>query len=72
MHVEATVDRFEGGRAVLLVEGLPDAVIVPRKLIPSDAREGSILLISIEILEDATRRARDEAERSTKRLSEDE
>jgi hypothetical protein len=55
----ATIDRFEGDHAVLLVEGKER--VVPRSTLPFDAREGDVLDLAtgrVDVAE--TERQRDE------------
>jgi len=48
MIEKAVIDRFEEGRAVLLVGEKEKKVIVPRKSLPRGAREGHWLKVEFE------------------------
>lgn len=55
----ATIDRFEGDQAVLLVDGREK--VVPRSTLPLDAREGDVLDLATGRLDkEETERLRDE------------
>jgi hypothetical protein len=55
----ATIDRFEDGHAVLLVEGREK--VVPRSTLPMNAREGDVLdLVSGRVDTAETERRREE------------
>lgn len=49
VRVRASIDRFEGDQAVLLLgeQGLSTGVL-PRSLLPDDAVEGAVLEITLE------------------------
>lgn len=50
VRVRAFVDRFEGDKAVLILgDDESQAVIWPRSLLPSDARQGDALAVTIEV-----------------------
>lgn len=56
------LDRFEGpskNTAVLLPES-GDPILLPRSLLPDDAREGTVLLLSFQIDEAATKAVSEE------------
>ena len=56
--IKVTVDRIEGDKAVLLVRnGEEEEVILPASLLPAEAREGSILVLRIELDRQETARA---------------
>ncbi|MDI3281546.1 MAG: DUF3006 domain-containing protein [Bacillota bacterium] len=55
-RVLAAVDRLEGERAVLLVEGVE--VPWPRGALPAGVREGHILAVDLRIDREATARQR--------------
>lgn len=67
-RVLAAVDRLEGERAVLIVEGVE--VPWPRGALPAKAREGDLLAVELRIDREATerqqRRIRDLLDRLTK------
>lgn len=63
MKVKAVIDRFEGFKAVLLVGDGEIQVVWPRENLPAGASEGDILKIAIAVDEEATRQARNEAEK---------
>lgn len=62
MKVTAVIDRFEGDKAVLLLADETKQVVFPRICLPSDAKEGDYLAVTIEIDEKRTREAEKEAE----------
>ncbi len=53
MAITATIDRFEGDAAVLLVSEGEAVVNVPRSCLPEDAKQGDALYLEVVI---ATRR----------------
>lgn len=63
MKTEAVIDRFEGDKAVLMIEHDSKKAVVPRVCLPSDAEEGDYLTVTIAVDEEKTRWARQEAER---------
>jgi hypothetical protein len=62
MDIRAIVDRFEDGKAILLVGEQEIAVTWPRELLPK-CGESDILAIQISVDTDATLKAKQEAER---------
>ena len=62
MDIRAIVDRFENGKAVLLVGEQEIAVNWPRELLPK-CGESDILAIQISVDTAATLKAKQEAER---------
>jgi hypothetical protein len=48
MKTKAVIDRFEGDKAVLLVDEEEDKLIVPRASLPSGAEEGLWLQVDVE------------------------
>lgn len=58
------LDRVEGGRAVLVVDG--ERVDVPASVLPAGAREGDVLALLRD--DDATKSQKDEAEARLARL----
>ena len=62
MKITAVVDRFEGDKAVLLLEEEAKQVVFPRECLPSNVKEGDYLSFAIEIDEIRTREAEAEAE----------
>ncbi|MGL5514112.1 MAG: DUF3006 domain-containing protein [Sporomusa sp.] len=59
MRIKAVIDRFETGKAVLLVGEQEISVNWPRKLLP-EAQEGDILSIEISVDVEATQQAKAE------------
>lgn len=59
--IQATIDRFEGDRAVLLLADSDQSVVWPREYLPSDAQEGDVLRVEVGIDREATNKARQEA-----------
>jgi len=47
--LKAVIDRFEGSYAVVLIGTEETRVDLPVKLLPTEAREGSVLDISLEL-----------------------
>jgi len=65
----AFLDRFEDGKAVLLVgEHEEHAVVVPAECVPEDAREGAILTISVTHERELTAKSTGEVEEVIERL----
>ena len=57
----AVIDRFEGGKAVLLLGEAEETVILPRWCLPPDIGEGDYLQMEITFDAAATQAARDDA-----------
>ncbi len=69
MEIRVTVDRVEGGTAVLLVrESETDAILWPVRALPEGVREGMILKIRVEPDEEATAAAKQRVENLLKKL----
>jgi len=68
MKVQAVIDRFEGSKAVLLVGGDEMQVAWPCCNLPSEAAEGDILQITLQVDQEATNAARLEAENLLKEI----
>lgn len=47
MNIKLTIDRFEGGKAVLKTEN-NDEIIWPKKILPEQARESMVLNFNIQ------------------------
>lgn len=62
MRIEAVIDRFEGSKAVLLVDHETKNAVLPRVCLPQESKEGDYLTITIAVDEEKTRLAREEAE----------
>ncbi len=52
--VQCAIDRFEGDTAVLLTEA-KEEIFIPKKYLPPQAKEGGIVAIKINSLEDIER-----------------
>lgn len=63
MKVQAVIDRFEGSKAVLLLGDDEVQVVWPHNALPSEATEGDILQINLEVDHEATEFAKEEAKR---------
>jgi hypothetical protein len=61
MYLQAVVDRFEGDKAVLLLDGGGVAVVWPRALLPGNVREGDVLAVTLAVDAAATEAAQQEA-----------
>ena len=68
MAVTATIDRFEGEVAVLLVEPDGTPVNVPRTELPEEARQGDVLRLEGSVDREETERRRAEVEERIERL----
>lgn len=66
--IQAVVDRFEEGRAVLYLGEDEKKVVFPGEYLPQGTREGDYLSIEISIDEKTTQEARTEAERLLEKL----
>lgn len=49
--IQCTIDRFENEVAVLLTEA-KEEILIPKKYLPSQAREGSVVAVKINNIED--------------------
>lgn len=67
--LRATVDRFEGDKAVLILDETEDKLILSRSALPEDLQEGDILSISIEIDRESTEKTRQQAVDLTEKLA---
>ncbi|QGG48306.1 DUF3006 domain-containing protein [Heliorestis convoluta] len=63
MEFKATIDRFEGSYAVLLVGKRDETLDWPKSMLPTDAREGDVVLIHLT-LDKKERQARDKRVKS--------
>lgn len=70
MDVRAVVDRFEDGKAVLLVGPEECQVVWPRALLPAETREGDVLAVRLTVDAAATHQARAAAAALLKNLQE--
>lgn len=68
MTITATIDRFEGDVAVLLVGEEEAAVNVPRSDLPTDAKQGDVLRLEASVDADETRRRRESVRERIERL----
>lgn len=68
MKVVVVIDRFEGHNAVLLLGDEEIQIVWPRENLPSEAAEGDILTINLQVDKDATQTAKAEAERLLKEI----
>jgi len=64
------VDRFEGGRAVILLgEEEREAVDFPKSFLPEGTKEGDILTIKLKLESRRTKEAREKVARMIKKLT---
>jgi hypothetical protein len=70
MKVLAVVDRFEGNKAILLLGNEEVQVVWPRENLPSEAQEGDIITMELQVDHGATTAAKAEAERLLKEIIE--
>ncbi|TAN57554.1 DUF3006 domain-containing protein [Patescibacteria group bacterium] len=49
--IQCAIDRFEGDTAVLLTEA-KEKIYIPKKYLPTQAKEGGIVAIKVNSLED--------------------
>jgi len=70
MQIQAVIDRFEGNKAVLLVGDDEAQVVWPKRILPSEVKEGDILRIEVQIDSLATVAAKAEAENLLKQVVE--
>ncbi|SFL97200.1 DUF3006 domain-containing protein [Pelosinus propionicus] len=68
MKVLAVIDRFEGKKAVLMLGDEEFQVVWPRESLPSEAREGDFITMELQVNNEATTAAKEEAERLLKEL----
>lgn len=50
-NIQCAIDRFEGETAVLLTEA-KEEILIPKKYLPSQTKEGGVVAIKINNLED--------------------
>lgn len=60
--MKAVIDRLEGGKAVLELEG-GGAAALPAGMLPAGAREGDVLVLTLEIDRAETERRRKRIEK---------
>ncbi len=65
---KGTVDRFEGERAIIILES-EDVIEIPKRLLPASLREGSIIGIGIKLLSKKTEKEKRRIEKLIKKLS---
>ncbi|AJQ28356.1 DUF3006 domain-containing protein [Pelosinus fermentans] len=70
MKVLAVIDRFEGDKAVLLLDDEEVQVVWPRESLPSEAQEGDVITMELQVDHEATIAAKAEAERLLKEIME--
>ena len=68
MTITATIDRFEGEKAVLIVEPERTVVNVPRSDLPEDADQGDVVRLEGTVDRDQTDRRRTEIQEKIERL----
>lgn len=62
MKLQLAIDRFEEGKAVLIIGDELDTVVWPRDLLPRAAQEGDILTVTISVDSAATAAAKRKVE----------
>ena len=68
MTITATIDRFEGEIAVLLIGPEQTPVNVPRTELPEEARQGDVVRLEGSVDREETERRRAEVEERIERL----
>ncbi len=68
MSIIATIDRFEGDVAVLLVGDAESVVNVHRSNLPPEAGQGDVLRLEVTIDRDETERRRESVQSKIERL----
>jgi Protein of unknown function (DUF3006) len=68
MAITATIDRFEGDVAVLLVGEVENVVNIPRSDLPPEAKQGDVLRLSVTVDHDETERRRESVKEKIERL----
>lgn len=68
MPITATIDRFEGEMAVLLVGPEQTVVNVPRSDLPADANQGDVVRLEGTVDREGTERRRTEIRKKIERL----
>jgi hypothetical protein len=68
MAITATIDRFEGDVAVLLVGDKETVVNVHRSVLPPEVRQGDVLRLEVTIDREETERRRREVRGKIERL----
>ncbi len=68
MAITATVDRFEGDLAVLLMGDRETVVNVHRSDLPPEVRQGDVLRLEVTIDREATEQRREEVRKKIERL----
>jgi FKBP-type peptidyl-prolyl cis-trans isomerase (trigger factor) len=68
MAITATVDRFEGDLAVLLMGDQETVVYVHRFDLPPEVRQGDVLRLEVTIDREATEKRREEVREKIERL----
>ncbi|MGL5206213.1 MAG: DUF3006 domain-containing protein [Acidaminococcaceae bacterium] len=68
MKIEVIIDRFEGGKAVLLYGEDGKAINWPRELLPAGLQEGDVLSISLQKNNKATEKALKQTENLLREL----
>lgn len=65
----AMVDRLEGDMVVLLIGDEGYRIVLPQSYLPEDAKEGSVLAVSVEVDTSATREAKERIQNLIDKLS---
>ncbi|WP_207707098.1 DUF3006 domain-containing protein [Heliorestis acidaminivorans] len=68
MEIEASIDRFEGYYAVLLVGEKEDVIDWPKSLLPMGASEGDVITINIAIDREETQAGKKRVESLLEKL----
>ncbi len=68
MTITATIDRFEGDVAVLLVGEEETVVNVHRSKLPPEAQQGDVLRLEVTIDHETTEKRREEVQEKIERL----
>jgi hypothetical protein len=69
VEVKATIDRFEGNVAVLLINDWADPIVFPAKFLPEGCREGDVLSLYFEIDESTGEKEHRSVSRLIRKLS---
>ena len=68
MAITATIDRFEGDVAVLLVGDEETVVNIHRSYLPSEAKQGDVLKLEVLVDREETQRRRESVRAKIERL----
>jgi hypothetical protein len=66
--VKGIIDRIEDDKAVILLKGEDESIILDKIFLPSFAKEGDIVTVKVKVAKDRTKKAKEEVSELIKNL----